>query len=147
MKRVGDVVYRKLPETNPDALLKTVRKAGELGIGPEYIGTSGDYFLTKFYEGVQPKWDDATETLMNNILDSELRYHPDFWFKNIVQNSGTYLAIDWEPRATDWRSASREVRKDIMFTRYNNMLDIWKRDNPPVFEGGAADAFLVEIRF
>mgnify|MGYP001165225614 FL=1 len=144
--QVGDVVYKKLPKKDPDALVGIVSKAFELGLGPEYLGTAGDYFLTKFYEGVEPMWDEATETLMNKILDSELRYHPDFWFKNLVRDpDGRYLAIDWEPRGTDWRNASREVRKDIMFQRYNFMLEGWKRNNPPAFEGSADDAFLLRF--
>jgi hypothetical protein len=144
--QVGDVVYKKLPEEDADALVAIVSKASQLGLGPEYLGTAGGYFLTKFYEGVEPMWDAATETLMNNILDSELRYHPDFWFKNLVRHpNGRYLAIDWEQRGTDWRGASREVRKDIMFERYNFMLEGWKRANPPAFEGSPDDAFLLRF--
>jgi len=138
--RVGDVVYRKLDRNAPEVLGR-VKRASELGIGPKYSGITDNYFLTEFCESVEPVWDDATETLMNKILNSELKYHPDFWFKNIVQKDGEYLAIDWEPRGTDWSDAPKEVRKDIMMARYNNMLDRWRRDNPPVF-GGADDAFL-----
>ena len=135
--RVGDVVYRRFEDPS---LVETVKRASELGIGPKFYGTTDNYFLTEFCESVEPVWDDATETLMNKILNSELKYHPDFWFKNIVQKD-EYLAIDWEPRGTDWSDAPKEVRKDIMMARYNNMLDRWRRDNPPVF-GGADDAFL-----
>ena len=127
----NDIVYRRVNEKDIN-LIESVSLASSIGIGPEYLGIiqmedKRMYFKTKFYNGVEPKWNDKTEQLMNEILDSELKYHPDFWFKNIVEHtSGRYLAIDWEQRGSiqNVDKLERFDREDLMKTRYNFMLEM-----------------------
>lgn len=127
----NDIVYRRIIEKDIN-LIDSVQLASLIGIGPEYLGIiqmddKRMYFKTKFYKGVKPEWNEKTKQLMNEILDSELKYHHDFWFKNILEHtSGRYLAIDWEQRGNiqDVDKKDRSVREDLMRARYDFMLGI-----------------------